>query len=81
MSRGPGARGQWQQRVSRRHAWPGLGHHSHERRLANVACDTYDKGDGLAAIAAVNAAEPNITFSKKDPMLILDAPTSWRTRH
>ena len=43
--------------------------------LANVACDAYEKRGGLAAIAAVKAAEPNITFSSKDPMLILDAPT------
>ena len=43
--------------------------------LAKVACDAYDKSGGLAAIAAVKAAEPNITFSKKDPRLILDAPT------
>jgi hypothetical protein len=43
--------------------------------LANVACDAYEMGGGLAAIAAVKAAEPNITFSRKDPMLILDAPT------
>lgn len=43
--------------------------------LANVACAAYDKDGGSAAIAAVEAAEPNITFSRKDPMLILDAPT------
>jgi hypothetical protein len=43
--------------------------------LANVACDAYEERGGLAAIAAVKAAEPNITFSRKDPMLILDAPT------
>jgi hypothetical protein len=34
--------------------------------LANVACDAYRKGGGLAAIAAVKAAEPNITYSRKD---------------
>ena len=43
--------------------------------LANVACAAYDKDGGLAAIAAVKDAQPNITFSKKDPLLILDAPT------
>ena len=43
--------------------------------LANVACAAYDRDGGLAAIAAVKAAEPNITFSRKDPVLILDAPT------
>ena len=86
MSRGPGARGQWQKRfpaamhgqdsgTTRMNAVTVPGRDTELLLLANVACDTYDKGDGLAAIAAVKAAEPNITFSKKDPMLILDAPT------
>jgi hypothetical protein len=43
--------------------------------LANVACAAYEKGGGLAAVAAVKAAQPNITFSQKDPRLIPDAPT------
>lgn len=35
--------------------------------LANVACAAYDKSGGMAAIAAVKAAEPNVAFSTKDP--------------
>ena len=43
--------------------------------LAEIACTTYEARGGMAAIAAVRAAQPNITFRKKDPMLIPDAPT------
>ena len=43
--------------------------------LAQIACTTYEAEGGMAAIAAVRDAEPNITLGKKDPTLILDAPT------
>lgn len=43
--------------------------------LAKIACTTYEAKGGMAAITAVRAAEPNITFGNKDPMLMLDAPT------
>ncbi len=48
--------------------------------LANVACAAYEKDGGLAAVAAVKTAQPNITFSKKDPRLITDAPTFLELR-
>lgn len=43
--------------------------------LAKIACTTYATQGGMAAIAAVRAAQPTITFRNKDPMLIPDAPT------
>ena len=48
--------------------------------LASVACAAYEKGGGSAAVAAVKAAQPDITFSSKDPRLILDAPTFLELR-
>jgi hypothetical protein len=43
--------------------------------LAKIACAAEASTTGPGGAAAVKAAEPNVTFANKDPMLTTDAPT------